>query len=96
MIVTDDKAAVRAGREADASAVERALAAAVRDSARVGDLLDELSRGRLWLPLPDDGRPVTDGSAVNLPIVTYLGSDFVPAFTSASRLLAAAMAGTPR
>jgi hypothetical protein len=47
MIVTDDKAAVRAGREADASAVERALAAAVRDSARVGDLLDELSRGRL-------------------------------------------------
>ena len=93
MIVTDDKAAVRAGREADASAVERALAAAVRDSARVGDLLDELSRGRLWLPLPDDGRPVTDGSAVNLPIVTYLGSDFVPAFTSASRLLAAGQAG---
>jgi len=90
MIVTDDKAAVRSGREADASAVERALAAAVTDSARVGDLLDELSRGRLWLPLPDDGRPVTDGSAVNLPIVTYLGSDFVPAFTSASRLLAAA------
>ncbi len=39
---------------------------------------------------PDNGRPVTDGSAVNLPIVTYLGSEFVPAYTSASRLLAAA------
>jgi hypothetical protein len=90
MIVTDDKTAIPAGRDLDASAVERALAAAVRDSARVEDLLDELSRGRLWLPLPDDGRPVTDGSAVNLPIVTYLGSEFVPAFTSADRLLTSA------
>jgi hypothetical protein len=35
--------------------------------------------------LPDDG-PVTDGSAVLLPIVTYLGAEFVPAFTSARRL----------
>jgi hypothetical protein len=35
--------------------------------------------------LPDD-RPVTDGSAVLLPIVTYLGAEFVPAFTSAQRL----------
>lgn len=87
-IVTDEKTVRTAGRDADASAVERALAAAVTDSARVGDLLDELSRGRLWLPLPDDGRPVTDGSALNLPIVTYLGSEFVPAYTSAGRLLA--------
>jgi hypothetical protein len=69
-------------------AVERALAAAISDSSRIGDLLDELSCGRLWLPLPDDGRPVTDGSAVNLPTVTYLGSEFVPAFTSAARLRA--------
>jgi len=90
MIVTADKTAIPAGREVDASAVERALAAAVRDSARVGDLLDALSRGRLWLPLPEDGRPVTDGSAVNLPVVTYLGSDFVPAYTSVGRLLACA------
>jgi len=90
MIVTDDKTASPAGRDADASAVERALAAAVMDSAKVGDLLDELSRGRLWLPLPDDGRPVTDGSAVNLPIVTYLGTEFVPAYTSADRLLTSA------
>ncbi len=90
MLVTVGETAVPAGREADASAVERALAAAVLDSARIGDLLDVLSRGRLWLPLPDDGRPVTDGSAVNLPVVTYLGSDFIPAYTSVSQLLACA------
>ena len=63
----------------------QALAAAVKDSDRISDLLDELSRGRLWLPLPDDGGPVTDGSAVQLPTVIYLGSEFVPAFTSAER-----------
>ena len=67
------------------AAVEHALAAAVEDPGQVTDLLDELSRGRLWLPLPD-ARPVTDGSAVVLPTVTYLGADFVPAFTSARRL----------
>jgi hypothetical protein len=67
------------------AAVEDALAAAVKDPDRVTALLDELSRGRLWLPLPD-ARPVTDGSAVMLPTVTYLGAEFVPAFTSADRL----------
>ncbi len=65
--------------------IEHALASAVKDPDRVTDLLDELSRGRLWVPLPDD-RPVTDGSAVLLPTVTYLGAEFVPAFTSARRL----------
>jgi hypothetical protein len=65
--------------------VEHALAAAAKDPDRVTDLLDELSRGRLWLPLPEV-RPVTDGSAVVLPTVTYLGTEFVPAFTSAGRL----------
>jgi hypothetical protein len=85
-IVTYDSTATPAGRGADVSAVERALAVAVQDGTRVGELLDELSRGRLWVPLPDDGLPVTDGSAVTLPIVTYLGSDFIPAFTSAERL----------
>jgi SseB protein C-terminal domain/SseB protein N-terminal domain len=65
--------------------VEHALDAAVKDPDRLTDLLDELSRGRLWLPLPED-RPVTDGSAVLLPTVTYLGAEFVPAFTSAGRL----------
>jgi hypothetical protein len=43
--------------------IERALAAAAKDPDQVTDLLDELSRGRLWLPLPE-ARPVTDGSAV--------------------------------
>jgi len=85
-IVTYDSTATPAGRGADVSAVERALAAAVQDSGRVGELLDELSRGRLWVPLPDDGLPVTDGSAVTLPTVTYLGAAFIPAFTSADRL----------
>jgi hypothetical protein len=70
------------------AATEQALAAAVKDPDRVSDLLDELSRGRLWLPLPEDQRPVTDGSAVVLPTVTYLGSEFVPAFTSAQQLAA--------
>jgi hypothetical protein len=84
MIFTDSAAAGEQAQEA----VERALTAAIADTSRVGDLLDELSHGRLWLPLPDDGRPVTDGSAVTLPTVTYLGSEFVPAFTSAARLCA--------
>jgi hypothetical protein len=67
------------------TAIEHALGAAIKDPDRVTDLLDELSRGRLWVPLPDD-RPVTDGSAVLLPTVTYLGAEFVPAFTSARQL----------
>jgi hypothetical protein len=70
------------------AATEHALAAAAKDPDRVTDLLDELSRGRLWLPLPDDEGPVTDGSAVLLPTVTYLGAEFVPAFTSAQQLAA--------
>ena len=70
---------------ASPAAIEQALAAAANDPGQVADLLDELSRGRLWLPLPD-ARPVTDGSAVLLPTVTYLGAEFVPAFTSAGRL----------
>lgn len=67
------------------TAIEHALTAAVKNPDRVTDLLDELSRARLWVPLPGD-RPVTDGSAVLLPTVTYLGAEFVPAFTSARRL----------
>jgi type III secretion system (T3SS) SseB-like protein len=81
-----------AGRTSPA-VIEHALAAAVKDPDRVTDLLDELSRARLWLPLPDD-RPVTDGSAVLLPTVTYLEAEFVPAFTSARRL-ANWLAGQP-
>jgi hypothetical protein len=84
------------GCGADASAVERALAAAVADGTRLGELLDALSRGRLWVPLPDDGRPVTDGSAVLLPAVTYLGRDFLPAFTSAVSCASRWNAAPPR
>src|ERR1700722_3915841 len=61
------------------AATEHALAAAAKDPDRVTDLLDELSRGRLWLPLPEDERPVTDGSAVLLPTGNYLGAEFGPA-----------------
>jgi hypothetical protein len=68
-------------------AVARALQAAIRDTDRVADLLDVLSDGRLWVPLPDDGTPVTDGSSLTLPTVTYLGSEFVPAFTSPDELV---------
>ncbi len=89
-IVTRDNTATPASAGVGEDAVERALAAAVSDVTRVGDLLDELRTGRLWVPLPDDGGPVTDGSAVTLPTVTYLGSEFVPAFTSAVRLLQSA------
>jgi len=77
------------------AAAEHALAAAAKDPERVTDLLDELSRGRLWLPLPEDERPVTDGSAVLLPTVTYLGAEFVPAFTSAEQLAAWHRRGKP-
>ena len=64
-------------------AVEQALAAAAEDAGRIGDLLDALRSARLWLPLPDDGRPVVTGDAVTLPTVSYLGSEFVPAYSSA-------------
>ncbi len=85
MIVADHSGAGHAGEHAE-DAMERALAEAARDSGKIGDLLDELSRGRLWLPLPEDGQPVTDGTAVRLPTLKYLGAEFVPAFTSAARL----------
>jgi SseB protein N-terminal domain len=66
--------------------IEQALAAAVLDAGRIGDLLDALRSARLWLPLPDDGRPAITGGAVTLPTVSYLGTEFVPAYSSA-RLL---------
>jgi hypothetical protein len=85
MIAADNSGAGYAGEHAE-DAMERALAEAARDSSKLGDLLDELSRGRLWLPLPQDGQPVTDGTAVRLPTLKYLGAEFIPAFTSAARL----------
>jgi hypothetical protein len=71
----------------DSAVVEEALTLAVKDPDRLPDLLDALRGARLWLPLPDDDGPVTDGSAVQLPTVTYLGAEFIPAFTSAERLV---------
>jgi hypothetical protein len=38
------------------------------------------------VPLPADGAQAINGTAVTLPIVSYLGSDFVPAYSSAERL----------
>src|SRR5260370_40275441 len=52
--------------QASPAAIEHALAAAIKDPDQVTDLLDALSRGRLWVPLPD-ARPVTDGSAGGRP-----------------------------
>src|ERR1700689_1174876 len=81
MIAADHSGAGHAGEHAE-DAMERALAEAVRDSSKLGNLLDELSQGRLWLPLPEDGQPVTDGTAVRLPTLKYLGAEFVPGVTS--------------
>jgi hypothetical protein len=68
------------------SAVERALAAAIEDASRIGDLLDVLRRARLWLPLPGGGSAAIKGTAVTLPTVCYLGSEFVPAYSSVQLL----------
>jgi SseB protein N-terminal domain len=83
---TDPAAASPASHSEPDTAVERALTAAAEDAGRIGELLDALRSARLWLPLPDDGRPVVTGGAVTLPTVSYLGSEFVPAYSSA-RLL---------
>jgi type III secretion system (T3SS) SseB-like protein len=74
------------GAYSSCEAIEQVLAAVIKDADRMNDLLDELSHARLWIPLPDGRRAVTDGSAVALPTVTYLGAEFIPAFTSAQRL----------
>jgi hypothetical protein len=85
-LVSSQVAGSPASHSAANIAVEQALAAAAEDASRIGDLLDALRSARLWLPLPDDGRPVVTGGAVTLPTVSYLGSEFVPAYSSA-RLL---------
>ena len=80
--------------------VEQAIAAALADLDRLPDLLGELARARLWLPLPDGPKPVTDGSAIVLPVLpcphpaeggapgpaAEESCDHVPAFTSVQRL----------
>jgi SseB protein N-terminal domain len=79
-------ASTPASHSAPDIAVEQALAAAAQDAGRIGELLDALRSARLWLPLPEDGRPVVSGGAVTLPTVSYLGSEFVPAYSSAQLL----------
>jgi hypothetical protein len=74
------------GAYSSCEAVEQVLATVVKDGDRMADLLDELARARLWVPLPAGRKPVTDGSAVALPTVTFLGAEFVPCFTSIQRL----------
>jgi len=70
-------------------AVERSLRSVVRDCAQLPGLLAELTRTRLWVPLPlRRRRPFTDGTAVMLPLVSSGGVDFVPCFTSVRRLTA--------
>jgi hypothetical protein len=91
VIAWDGFLAADAGRARAAfsscEAVEQAVAAALADAGRLAQLLTELARARLWLPLPDGPRPVTDGSAVVLPVIACAGTDFVPAFTSVQRLI---------
>ncbi len=78
-----------------ADTVERALSAATQDATKIGDLLETLRAARLWLPLPDDESAVTASGAVELPTVTYLGSEFVPAYTSADLLISLDRLATP-
>lgn len=75
------------GQTADGELLEKVLASLTGDDGHACDaLFGELARARVWIPLPDREEPVTDGSAVDLPVVTYLGTDFVPCFTSPDRL----------
>jgi hypothetical protein len=78
----------QARRYSSCEAVERALAAVVTDPAQLPGLLTELATTRLWVPLPDRRQPFTDGSAVRLPVIGYLDTEFVPCFTSVQRLSA--------
>ena len=73
---------------ASGEAIERALTAAAGNPAELPGLLIELAATRLWVPLPVQRRPFTDGSAVRLPLVSHQGTDFVPCFTSVLRLTA--------
>jgi hypothetical protein len=75
------------GPYVSAEVIEQVLATVAKDPERVAELLEDLSHARLWLPLPASERPVVKGSAVALPTVTYLGAEFVPAFTSVQRLI---------
>jgi hypothetical protein len=77
--------------EASCEGIEQAIASAIASAVIGGvagteDLLDELASARVWVPLPDGPKPVTDGSAVSLPVIMSLEGELVPAFTSVQRL----------
>jgi hypothetical protein len=74
------------GGYSSCEAIERILAAVVRNPGALPGLLAELAGSRLWVPLPARYQPFTDGAAVRLPLIGYRGTDFVPAFTSVQRL----------
>ena len=81
------ESSVVAREPATPDAVERALAAAIQDASKIGDLLDTLRSARLWLPLPaGPGTASPAAGAVALPTVVYLGCEFIPAYTSSELL----------
>jgi hypothetical protein len=95
-LATDNNAAAsRATGAAEPTTVERAVTAAIQDASRIGDLLDALRAARLWLPLPARAARATAEGAVTLPTVTYLGCDFIPAYTSPSLLAELAAGAVP-
>ena len=67
----------RDGGHVSCEVIERALATVARDPGELPWLMTELAASRLWVPLPDT-RPFTDGSVVQLPLISYQGGDFVP------------------
>ena len=74
------------------NAAERALTA-VLDDAPVADLLRELARARLWVPLSGDGGDggADDGGEAVLSAFEFDGMPFVAAYTSTEQVAA----GTP-
>jgi hypothetical protein len=74
------------GGYSSCEAIERTIAAVARNPGELPGLIAELAGSRLWVPLPARHRPFTDGAAVRLPLIGYLGTDFVPCFTSVQRL----------
>jgi SseB protein N-terminal domain/SseB protein C-terminal domain len=95
-LATDNNAAAStAAGPAETTTVERAVTAAIQDASRIGDLLDALRAARLWLPLPAGAAAATAEGAVTLPTVTYLGCEFIPAYTSSSLLAELAVRGVP-
>jgi hypothetical protein len=95
-LATDNNAAASsAAGPAEPTTVERAVTAAIQDASRIADLLDALRAARLWLPLPAGAAGATAEGAVTLPTVTYLGCEFIPAYTSPSLLAELAVRGVP-